>query len=66
MSDVDFTRAPAEALIRSMMGCDDGEGVCEVCGVVQERKRLTTTWIGQGNSEEGIDLCRDCKNKEEA
>ena len=55
-------RAPnLESLIRALMTCDDDEGVCEMCAAIQEKKQLTTVWIGQGNQEEGIDLCRDCK-----
>lgn len=60
---VGFTRASTEALIHALMTCDDDEGVCEMCAAIQEKKQLTTVWIGEGNSEEGVDLCCDCKAK---
>lgn len=56
-------RAPNEALIRALMTCGNDEGVCEMCAGSWPRNELTTVWIGQGNQEEGIDLCRDCKTQ---
>ena len=54
-------RASAEAMIRALVSCADGRGVCEGCGGDWPLNELTTVWIGQDNEEEGIDLCRGCK-----
>ena len=55
------TRASTEAMIRALINCDDDRGVCEGCAGDWPLNELTTVWIGQGNEEEGIDLCRGCK-----
>ena len=55
--------APVEAMISALMSCDNGRGVCEMCAASWPLNELTTVWIGQGNQEEGIALCRTCKNQ---
>ena len=59
-------RAPNETLIHALIICEDDEGVCEICASIQKQERLTTVWVGQGNEEEGIDVCLACQDKEEA
>ena len=56
-------RAPAEAMIEALVSCADDRGVCEGCGGNWPLNELTTVWIGQGNEEEGVAICRGCKAK---
>ena len=50
-----------EAMIRGHMSAEEGEAVCELCASPRPREELITVWIGRGSQEEGLDVCRSCK-----
>ena len=56
-------RAPPEAMIDALRNIENGNGVCEMCCCSQPRNKLRTVWIGQGNDEEGLEVCQYCEVK---
>ena len=56
-------RASTEAMIEGLISCADGRGVCEMCCGDWPLNELTTVWVGQGNLQEGLAICRYCEVK---